>query len=411
MKDFIIPWDDRDMGTPARHGKPVTLTIDGVEVTVPEGTSVMRAAAEIGTQIPKLCATDSLDAFGSCRLCVVEIEGRRGTPASCTTPVHPGMVVHTQSEKVRKIRKGVMELYISDHPLDCLTCAANGDCELQDMAGAVGLRDVRYEAPENAPLANHFAPRDTSGAANPEWLPKDDSNPYFTYDPAKCIVCNRCVRACEEVQGTFALTIAGRGFDSRVSPGAAGDDFLSSDCVSCGACVQACPTATLQEKSVIELGTPDRSVITTCAYCGVGCSFKAEMQGDRLVRMVPWKHGKANRGHSCVKGRFAYGYASHRDRILSPMIRNSIDEPWREVGWDEALSFAANRLRGLQEQYGRRSIGVITSSRCTNEETYLVQKLARAVFLNNNTDTCARVCHSPTGYGLGQTFGTSAGTQ
>ncbi|MGE4328465.1 MAG: 2Fe-2S iron-sulfur cluster-binding protein, partial [Pseudodonghicola sp.] len=170
MKDFIIPWDDtRDMGTPEKHGKPVTLTIDGVEVTVPEGTSVMRAAAEIGTQIPKLCATDSLDAFGSCRLCVVEIEGRRGTPASCTTPVHPGMVVHTQSDKIRKIRKGVMELYISDHPLDCLTCAANGDCELQDMAGAVGLRDVRYQAPETAPLANHFAPRDTSGQANPEW--------------------------------------------------------------------------------------------------------------------------------------------------------------------------------------------------------------------------------------------------
>ncbi|MDX2484431.1 MAG: formate dehydrogenase subunit alpha [Pseudodonghicola sp.] len=412
MKDFIIPWDDdRDMGTAAKSGNPVKLTIDGVKVTVPEGTSVMRAAAEAGLQIPKLCATDSLDAFGSCRLCVVEIEGRRGTPASCTTPVHAGMVVHTHSDKVRRIRKGVMELYISDHPLDCLTCAANGDCELQDMAGAVGLRDVRYQAPEQAPLANHFTARDTSGVANPEWLPKDDSNPYFSYDPSKCIVCSRCVRACEEVQGTFALTIQGRGFDSRVSPGAAGDDFLSSDCVSCGACVQACPTATLQEKSVIEMGTPERSVITTCAYCGVGCSFKAEMQGDQVVRMVPYKNGHANHGHSCVKGRFAYGYASHKDRILNPMIRDRIEDPWREVSWDEALGFAATRMRGLQEKYGRRAIGVITSSRCTNEETFLVQKLARAVFLNNNTDTCARVCHSPTGYGLGQTFGTSAGTQ
>ena len=219
------------------------------------------------------------------------------------------------------------------------------------------------------------------------------------------------MRACEEVQGTFALTIEGRGFDSRVSAGMAGDDFLSSDCVSCGACVQACPTATLQEKSIVELGTPTRSVITTCAYCGVGCSFKAELNGDQLVRMMPYKHGKANRGHSCVKGRFAYGYASHQDRILKPMIRDTIDEPWREVSWDEALGFAAGRLRGIQETYGRKSIGVITSSRCTNEETYLVQKLARAVFGNNNTDTCARVCHSPTGYGLGQTFGTSAGTQ
>ncbi|GAA5068312.1 formate dehydrogenase subunit alpha [Roseibacterium beibuensis] len=412
MKDFIIPWDDdRDLGTPAKTGAPVTLSVDGVEVTVPAGTSVMRAAALAGIGVPKLCATDSLEAFGSCRLCVVEIEGRRGTPASCTTPVAPGMVVRTQSEKVKKIRRGVMELYISDHPLDCLTCAANGDCELQDMAGVVGLRDVRYEAPENAALANHVTPRNTSGEANPLWQAKDESNPYFTYDPSKCIVCNRCVRACEEVQGTFALTIEGRGFDSRVKAGGSLDDFLSSDCVSCGACVQACPTATLQEKSVIELGTPERSVITTCAYCGVGCSFKAELNGDELVRMVPHKHGEANRGHSCVKGRFAWGYASHPDRILHPMIRDSIDEPWREVSWEEAIGFAAARLRGLQEKHGRKSIGVITSSRCTNEETFLVQKLARGVFLNNNTDTCARVCHSPTGYGLGQAFGTSAGTQ
>jgi len=407
MKDFILPpKDDRDMGTPAaRSTAMVTLTIDGFDVTVPEGTSVMRASAEAGIQVPKLCATDSLEAFGSCRLCVVEIEGRRGTPASCTTPVSDGMVVHTQSSKVRKIRKGVMELYISDHPLDCLTCSANGDCELQDMAGAVGLRDVRYEAVET-----HFQPRQ-NGEANPNYIPKDDSNPYFTYDPAKCIVCSRCVRACEEVQGTFALTITGSGFDSRVSAGAAGDDFMSSDCVSCGACVQACPTATLQEKSVIELGTPERSVITTCAYCGVGCSFKAELNGDQLVRMVPYKHGKANRGHSCVKGRFAYGYASHTDRILNPMIRDRIDQPWREVSWDEAIGFTATRLRDIQARHGKQSIGGITSSRCTNEETYLVQKMIRAVFGNNNTDTCARVCHSPTGYGLRTTFGTSAGTQ
>ncbi|WP_434616828.1 formate dehydrogenase subunit alpha [Tabrizicola sp. M-4] len=405
MKDFIIP--DRDFGTPAAKSKTmVTLTIDGFDVTVPEGTSIMRAAAELGISVPKLCATDSLDAFGSCRLCLVEIEGRPGTPASCTTPVAPGLKVHTQNSKLKQLRRGVMELYISDHPLDCLTCAANGDCELQDMAGAVGLRDVRYEKGEN-----HFEVRNTSGEANPNWIAKDDSNPYFTYDPAKCIVCSRCVRACEEVQGTFALTIEGRGFDSRVSAGMAGDNFLSSDCVSCGACVQACPTGTLHEKSVIDIGTPDRSVITTCAYCGVGCSFKAEMRGDELVRMTPYKHGKANRGHSCVKGRFAYGYASHKDRILSPMIRDSINDPWKEVTWAEAMEFASNRMKGIIAKHGRHSVGVITSSRCTNEEAYLVQKLTRAVFRNNNTDTCARVCHSPTGYGLGQTFGTSAGTQ
>ena len=405
MKDFIIP--DRDFGTPAAKSKQmVTLTVDGFQVTVPEGTSIMRAAAEAGITVPKLCATDSLDAFGSCRLCLVEIEGRNGTPASCTTPVAPGIKVTTQNAKLKQLRRGVMELYISDHPLDCLTCSANGDCELQDMAGAVGLRDVRYAA-----VDTHFRAKNNSGEKNPQWLPKDDSNPYFSYDPAKCIVCSRCVRACEEVQGTFALTIEGRGFDSRVSFGAKTDNALASDCVSCGACVAACPTATLQEKSIIEIGTPERSVITTCAYCGVGCSFKAEMRGDELVRMVPYKHGKANRGHSCVKGRFAYGYASHSDRILNPMIRENIADPWREVSWDEAISYTATKFKALQAQYGRRSIGGITSSRCTNEETYLVQKLIRGVFMNNNTDTCARVCHSPTGYGLGKAFGTSAGTQ
>ncbi|WP_276719384.1 formate dehydrogenase subunit alpha [Pseudooceanicola nitratireducens] len=411
MKDFVIPPKDWDMGTPLpKSDATVTLKVDGFDVTVPEGTSVMRAAMQAGIRIPKLCATDSVEAFGSCRLCLVEIEGRRGTPASCTTPVSQGMSVRTQSDRLHKLRKGVMELYISDHPLDCLTCSANGDCELQDMAGMVGLRDVRYTATDQ-PLATHHEARTQGRDENFRYIPKDDSNPYFTYDPAKCIVCSRCVRACEEVQGTFALTIEGRGFDSRVSFGGASDSVLSSDCVSCGACVQACPTATLQEKSVAEMGTPDRSVLTTCAYCGVGCSFKAELNGDKLVRMTPYKHGKANRGHSCVKGRFAYGYAEHPDRILNPMIRDKVSDPWREVSWDEAMQFTAARLTNIRETHGRKALGVITSSRCTNEETYLVQKLTRAVFMNNNTDTCARVCHSPTGYGLGQTFGTSAGTQ
>src|SRR5450631_1070024 len=386
---------ETDFGTPRSKSETmITLTIDGQTVTVPEGTSIMRAAMEAGTQIPKLCATDMVDAFGSCRMCLIEIDGRAGTPASCTTPATAGLVVHTQTERLKKLRKGVMELYISDHPLDCLTCAANGDCELQDMAGAVGLRDVRYG------YAGDKHP-------NPG---KDESNPYFTYDPSKCIVCSRCVRACEEVQGTFALTIAGRGFGSVVSPGM-NESFLASECVSCGACVQACPTATLTEKSVVEIGQPEHSVVTTCAYCGVGCAFKAEMRGDEVVRMVPYKDGKANRGHSCVKGRFAWGYTTHRERILKPMIRESIGDPWREVSWDEAIGRVASEFKRIQEKYGRRSIGGITSSRCTNEETFLVQKLIRGGFGNNNVDTCARVCHSPTGYGLSTAFGTSAGTQ
>jgi formate dehydrogenase major subunit len=395
-----------DYGTPIRLSeKTVTLSIDGQSVTVPAGTSVMAAAMSLGTKIPKLCATDSLEPFGSCRLCLVEIEGRRGTPASCTTPAEEGMVVRTQSENLSGLRKGVMELYISDHPLDCLTCSANGDCELQDMAGAVGLREVRYGYEGE----NHVFAKGQDGLANENWLAKDTSNPYFTYDPSKCIVCNRCVRACEEVQGTFALTITGRGFESRVAAGPT--DFLGSECVSCGACVQACPTATLMENKVIEHGQPEHSVVTTCAYCGVGCSFKAEMQGDRVIRMVPYKDGKANEGHSCVKGRFAWGYATHTDRMTKPMIRAEITDPWREVSWEEAINYAASEFKRIQAKYGRESVGAITSSRCTNEEVFLVQKLVRAAFRNNNVDTCARVCHSPTGYGLRTTLGTSAGTQ
>ncbi len=386
---------ENDLGTPpSASAVQVTLQIDGCEVTVPAGTSLMRAAALADLKIPKLCATDQLEAFGSCRLCLVQIEGVKGYPAACTTPVAAGMKVSTQNADLARLRRGVMELYISDHPLDCLTCPANGHCELQDMAGAVGLREVRY----GYAGANHL---DSA---------KDESNPYFTFDPAKCIVCSRCVRACDEQQGTFALTIAGRGFHSVVAP-SQGDAFMDSECVSCGACVQACPTATLSEKSLIEQGQAEHSVITTCAYCGVGCSFRAEMRGEELVRMVPNKDGHANHGHSCVKGRFAMGYATHPDRITKPMIRASINDPWREVGWETAIAHAAAELRRLQAKYGRDSIGGITSSRCTNEETYLVQKLVRAGFGNNNVDTCARVCHSPTGYGLKQTLGESAGTQ
>jgi formate dehydrogenase major subunit len=384
-----------DFGTPAsKSGAMVQVEIDGLPATVEAGSSILRAARETGVDIPKLCATDSLQPFGSCRMCLVEIEGRKGYPASCTTPVEAGMKIRTQTESLATLRRNVMELYISDHPLDCLTCSANGDCELQDVAGAVGLRDVRYGFDGDNHLQAEI----------------DTSNPYFQFDASKCIVCSRCVRACNEVQGTFALTIQGRGFASKVSAGI-GENFLDSECVSCGACVQACPTATLMEKSIVDHGQPEHSVKTTCAYCGVGCSFVAEMKGDQVVRMTPDNDGQANHGHSCVKGRFAWGYSTHRDRVLSPLIRESIDQPWREVGWDEAIQFTAQRFKEIQQEYGRKSIGGITSSRCTNEEVFVVQKLVRAAMGNNNVDTCARVCHSPTGYGLKQTLGTSAGTQ
>ena len=379
-----------DYGTPAKiSDKTITLEIDGTQITVPEGTSIMHAAMVGGVTVPKLCATDSLEPYGSCRLCLVEIDGRKGTPSSCTTPVTDGMKVSTKSEKLDRLRQGVMELYLSDHPENCEVGDA---CEVHGVAKKVGLKEVRYEAKKT-----HLD------------LPKDDSNPYFNFDSSECIVCNRCVRACDEVQGTFALTITGRAFDARVSAG--NKNFVESECVSCGACVQVCPTGALKEKNLLTIGAPTRSVETTCAYCGVGCSFKAEMKGNEVVRMIPLKNGGANEGHSCVKGRFAWGYASHADRQLSPMIREKITDEWRKVSWDEAIAYAANGLKKVQETYGWDSIGGITSSRCTNEEVYVVQKMVRAAFGTNNVDTCARVCHSPTGYGLNKTFGTSAGTQ
>ncbi|MGH8599027.1 MAG: molybdopterin-dependent oxidoreductase, partial [Burkholderiales bacterium] len=386
---------ESDYGTPKRLGeKGITLEIDGAEVVVPDGTSLMRAALEAGIDIPKLCATDSLEPFGSCRLCLVEIEGRKGYPASCTTPAEAGMKVHTQTAKLADIRHGVMELYLSDHPADCRSEAGSGVSEMADLARTLGVTEIRY----GDAVSTHL------GAI------VDNSNPYFRFDASRCIVCSRCVRACDNIQGTFALTVEGRGFDSKIVA-SVDQSFLESECVSCGACVQACPTDALVEKSVIEKGAPDRSIVTTCAYCGVGCSFRAELKGDELIRMVPEKAGRANHGHSCVKGRFAWDYASHADRILKPMIRSRITDPWREVSWDEAINHAASELKRIQAEHGRFAVGGITSSRCTNEETYLVQKLIRAGFGNNNVDTCARVCHSPTGYGLKTTIGESAGTQ
>ncbi len=383
-----------DLGTPpSTTADSVTVRVDGLQVRVPAGTSVMRAAALAGVTIPKLCATDSLKSFGSCRLCLVEIDGRKGFPASCTTSVGEGMVVRTESPALTRLRKNIVELYVSDHPLDCVSCPANGRCELQDVATALGVTETRYTL--------------NGVRRSPE---VDRSNPYFVFDNTLCVACSRCVRACDEVQGTLALTIEGRGFHSRVAAGQH-ETFFESECVSCGQCVEVCPTGALEEKSIIALGQPTAAVNTTCAYCGVGCSFTAEAQGERVVRMVPNRDGDANHGHACVKGRFAFGYATHPDRVTTPMIRRRVTDPWQKVGWDEAIAYAASELRRIQAAHGRDAIGGITSSRCTNEETFLVQKLVRAAFGTNNVDTCARVCHSPTGYGLKHTLGESAGTQ
>ena len=396
--------DHHDLGTPPSPStKMVSIEVDGRQISVPEGTSVMRASALVGISVPKLCATDSLKSFGSCRLCLVEIEGRKGYPASCTTQVSEGMKVRTESDKLMALRKGVVELYVSEHPLECDGCPADTHCELQDMAALHGVTKSPFIHSDDRP------PAITQEAAHLEFN-QDSSNPYFNFNPELCIVCSRCVRACDETQGTLALTVSGRGLASQIAASQA-ESFLESECVSCGACVEACPTAALSEKTLLAVPKPTAAIATTCAYCGVGCQLKAEVVDGKVARMVPNRAGQANQGHACVKGRFAYGYATHEDRITKPMIRAKISDPWREVSWDEAINHAASEFKRIQAKHGKDSVGGITSSRCTNEETFLIQKLVRAAFGNNNVDTCARVCHSPTGFGLKSTLGESAGTQ
>ena len=357
----------------------------------------MRAAALAGGDIPKLCATDTLKAFGSCRVCLVEIEGRKGFPASCTTEVAAGMKVRTHSDALTKLRRGVLELYVSEHPMG--SCPDSSRCELEHLAHEHGIGESRFAGPATA--------RDLQ---TPK--PLDASNPYFRFDNDLCIVCSRCVRACEDTQGTFALTIQGRGLESRVRPPQISRS--SNPNASPAARVsRPVPTGALMEKSRRSAaGLPQQAVPTTCAYCGVGCSLIAEVTDGAVSRMVPNRNGRANQGHACVKGRFAYGYATHagsRHEADDPQThhrRMARSELGRSLRLRGRASSSASRPR-----YGRDSIGGITSSRCTNEETFLVQKLVRAAFGTNNVDTCARVCHSPTGYGLKHTLGESAGTQ
>ncbi len=370
----------------------INLTIDGRPVAAKPGRTIMQAARDAGLPIPSLCDSPELRGFGSCRLCAVEIEGRPGTPASCTTPATDGLVVNTRTDKLWKLRRGIVELYVSEHPLDCLTCSANGDCELQFVAAEVGLRDVRY----------NVEPSNTGQGV-------DASSPFFFFDPAKCIVCSRCIRACDDLQVTHALSIDGRGFASRIISGA-DESFMESDCVSCGACVNECPVGALEEKQLRASGAPDKWVRTTCAFCGVGCQFDAGIKGNRLVTMKPAANSPVNNGHACVKGRFASAYVNHNERLTTPLIRESIDDQFRKATWEEAYAFITRRWQQIIAKHGPDAIGTITSSRSTNELNYLGSKLMRAVVGTNNVDNCARVCHSATVKGMMTVFGAGAGT-
>lgn len=344
--------------------------------------------------VPTLCDAPNLDPFGACRVCSVDValvkNGAAKAQASCHTPVLPDSFIYTDSERIQKLRKNIVELVLTDHPLDCLTCEVNNNCELQTVAARVGIRDVRYPAGKNH---LHYE--------------KDKSHPYMTSDFSKCINCARCVRACDEVQGELVLSMAGRGFDSHIVK-SFGTDFFNSDCVSCGACAQACPTSAISDVFESKSVVADKKVRTVCTYCGVGCNLEVAVVNGKVKSIQAPYDAVVNQGHTCLKGRFAFSFYNHPDRLRTPLVRkNGKLEP---VSWEEAYAFIGDRLRDIKAKHGPDAIAGISSARCTNEENYLMQKFIRAVIGTNNIDACARVCHSPTALGMQRAFGTGAAT-
>ena len=359
----------------------VNLTIDGIRLKAKEGTTVLEAAQAGGIYIPTLCADPNLQPYGACRLCLVEIEGVEGLPASCTTPVAQGMVVRTDSSRVNQVRRRVIELLLSDHPDNCLTCPKNQHCELQQVAAYVGIDQQRFKKVERPATI-------------------DASNPFFIRDSSKCILCGKCVRVCEEVQGVGALEIFNDGMSSKVIT--AGDKpIVESICESCGQCVARCPTGALMPK---DFRWPAKEVKTICPYCGVGCGIYVAVRGDRVVGIRGDPESPMSEGSLCVKGQFGFEFINHPERLTSPLIRRNGD--FVETSWDEALGLVADKL----SKYKGNEVAVISSAKCTNEENYLIQKFARTVLNTNNIDHCARLCHAPTVAGLAQSFGSGAMT-
>ena len=371
----------------------VTLTIDGRVVQASDRATILDVARREKIFVPTLCYDPRLAAFGACRVCMVGVQGARGPVASCTTPVREGMVVDTRDPVATRVAKSVVELVLSDYPKDALARPHTGEGEdrneLRQVAAHFGLAESRYSG------ARHSYAR-------------DDRHPYIKVNLEECIVCGRCVRACEEIQGTFALTYKGRGWDTTIAAGI-DSSFTDSACVSCGACVNTCPTSALDEEAFRSKETIDRTVTTTCAYCGVGCSLDVHVRDAKVVAIDPTPEGPSNVGHTCVKGRFAHQYALAPERVTQPHLRRT-DGTWREATWDEAMKYVADRIKAIVKAHGPNAFAAISSSRCTNEENYILQKLTRAAIGTNNIDNCSRVCHSPTSLGLIRSLGESGGT-
>ena len=344
--------------------------------------------------VPTLCDAPNLDPYGACRVCSVDValsaDGPAKSMASCHTPMMPEYHIFPDSPRIQKLRKNIIELVLTDHPLDCLTCEVNNNCELQTVAAQVGIRKVRY--PEGK---NHLDRQ------------KDLSHPYMTSDMSKCINCSRCVRACDEVQGQFVLSMAGRGFDSHIVKGI-NQSFFESDCVSCGACAQACPTSAISDIFESKSIAVDEKVRTVCTYCGVGCNLEVAVDSNTVKSIQAPYDAEVNQGHTCLKGRFAFSFYNHEERLRTPLIRRNGE--LTPATWDEAYDYIAEKLTAIKQHHGPDYIAGISSARCTNEENYLMQKFIRAVIGTNNIDSCARVCHSPTALGMQRTFGTGAAT-
>ena len=360
----------------------VNLTIDGHKVQTEMGKTVLQVAQENGVDIPILCHHPALPPEGACRICLVEIERQRSLQPACTFPATEGLVVHTRSPKVVEARKFVLEMLLSDHPFDCMTCDATGDCLLQDLVYEYGVRTEPY------PGLHHQ-------------YPIDDPNPFIQVDRNKCILCRRCVRACSYINGVDAISVVYRGFNARIAFGA--DTVMTeSPCEFCGSCVAVCPTAALYPKLSLGKGRSwqVKKVQTVCSYCGVGCQLVLEVKDNKIVRVDSAWDGPSNHGWTCVKGRFGYDYVHHPDRLKKPRVRrylldgtprNGERGEWVEVDWDTALDITARKLQETRDTYGSDSIGLLTSAKCTNEENYLMNKFARQVIGTNNIDHCARL--------------------
>ncbi|EGO2673754.1 formate dehydrogenase subunit alpha [Enterococcus faecalis] len=375
------------------HTQTVTLSIDNQEVTVPKGTTILEAAKGLGVEIPTLCHLKELAPDGSCRMCVVEVEGGRrgGLTTACTAHCQEDMVVATHSEKVADSRRFILDLLLSNHKLECFSCGKNGDCQLQQYALDYGIDATSFTEGKRMPCHQ-----------------EDTSNPFFSYDPEKCIMCRRCARVCQLRQGRDVLSIANRGFETKMMP-SYGQAFDQSICESCGNCVSSCPTGALTAKDMKEYRKWETQKIpTTCPHCGTGCQMNLLVKNNRLVGVEPLD-GPANKNLLCVKGKFAsYKFVGSGDRLTEPLIkRNGIFEP---ASWEEALTLVSSKFNEIKAKNGPDALAGFSCSRATNEDNYVFQKMVRAAFGTNNVDNCARVCHSASVHGLAQTLGSGAMT-